>query len=359
MKPPHAQHPSARIADALLEALYGRRGFASVFELEAQTHLSRRQIEEACLILAQRGQRIESLPSQGMRLVRPAGLDSGLIERGLGTARIGRHVICFDEVDSTNDVALDSARQAGSDGTVVLAESQRKGRGRLGRQWTSPPRANILMSVLLEDPAERLPHECVTIAAGLAAAEGIEAATGVRCQLKWPNDLLIGPAKTGGILVEMRPVAPGDGRAARRCICIGVGLNVNAAPPPGTVNRPVACLAEQAGGELERIEIVRAILGRLDFWMVAIAYAAGQMPARDAGGSAGGANAELPGSCLHRLHEAWRSRSSVVGQRMAILCDGVRHAGRVLDVSPLEGLILCRDDGATVYLPARNSSVVD
>jgi BirA family biotin operon repressor/biotin-[acetyl-CoA-carboxylase] ligase len=239
-------------------------------------------------------------------------------------------VISFPEVDSTNDVAFDAAAQEGSDGLVVLAESQRRGRGRLGRRWVSPPRANILMSVLLHDRPARLPHEALTIAAGVAAAEGVEAACGVSCRLKWPNDLLVGGAKLAGVLVEMRRAAGG------RCFVIGIGINVNAAPPRDAVDFAATSLAAASGAEVERIEVVRHVLQRLDHWVQAAASE----------------------SAAVTLHEAWLPRCDMINQRLAVQCAGVRYEGRVLDVRPLEGLVLCCDSGQTICLPAERSTII-
>jgi len=135
----------------------------------------------------------------------PLKLDAEKIERNLQTRRVGRGVLCFDEVDSTNDIAWDSARQVDTDGLVILAESQRLGRGRMGRKWITPPNSkNILMSVLLRDDQKLLPHESITIAAGLSVAEAIDNTLHLNTSLKWPNDVLIDGKKLAGIIVELR-----------------------------------------------------------------------------------------------------------------------------------------------------------
>ncbi|MBM3502098.1 MAG: biotin--[acetyl-CoA-carboxylase] ligase [Armatimonadetes bacterium] len=265
-----------------------------------------------------------------MRLEHPVRLDSHLIERGLGARRVGRDVLCFDEVDSTNDVAFDSARQGNPDGLVVLAESQRRGRGRQGRQWLSPPGKNLLMSVLLTDPAGQLAHDALTVAGGLAVAEGIEAACpALACRLKWPNDVLLDGEKTAGVLVEIRQQAPG------RCVVVGVGVNVNACPPPERVDHPATSLAEQMGQSVERIDVAREIIRRLDEWVERVSR-------RD----------------LADLHTRWVRRCGMINQRVSVDSAGQRYVGRVADVHPLEGLILFDDDGRRVHLPAEYSTLL-
>ena len=172
----------------ILALLYDRAdGYFCLDELSDRTSASRGAVAAALEALAGRGHRLDRSPAEGVRLLRPTRPDAFLIERNLSTPRVGRSVICFDQVDSTNDVAWDSSRQGDTDGLVILAESQRHGRGRHGRTWHGEPGAGILLSVVLFDPAKRLDREALTIATGLAVAEGIEDATPLSCQLKWPT----------------------------------------------------------------------------------------------------------------------------------------------------------------------------
>ena len=121
----------------------------------------------------------------------------------------------FAELDSTNRLAADLARAGAPDGVVVGADHQTAGRGRRGRTWESRPGASLLISVVLR-PAPAL----VTLAAGVAAAEACEAVAGVEVGLKWPNDLMVGDAKVGGILSDLVAGAA----------VVGLGLNLAWAP---------------------------------------------------------------------------------------------------------------------------------
>ena len=319
-------------ASNVLGLLYDRKdGFYSLSELAGAAGVSADRLNEVIEHLTGRGFELEHHPAHGLRLVQPMPLDARLIERGLGARRIGRHAIVFGEVDCTNDIAADSARQEDADGLVVLAEHQRHGRGRLGRVWLSPPGENILMSVLLVEQTHQLPHHALTVATGLAVAEGIDQACGgLTCALRWPNDVLLAEEKTAGVLVELRRTA------AEGSVVLGVGVNVNAAPPPGSVGRPATCLREHVGHPVDRIEVVRAILQRLDAWAD-----------------------RLAGGALDVLHDAWVARCGMINQRVTVLFAGRPHVGRVLDVSPLEGLILVRDDGRREHLPAEGASLVE
>jgi BirA family biotin operon repressor/biotin-[acetyl-CoA-carboxylase] ligase len=301
------------------EAYVGREELASAAGLEPG------QLDDVLEAIRHGGQPLEHSPASGVRLVRPVRLHAVLIERGLGTRRVGRHVICFDEVDSTNDVAFDGARQGGSDGLAVLADSQRRGRGRLGRSWHSPPGGNVLMSVLLT--ADRSPppaHEALTVAAGLAVAEALDAA-GADSRLKWPNDVLVDGAKVAGVMVELR------GPSA----VVGCGVNVNAAPPPEEVDFPATCLADVLGHPLERVEVARTLLRRLDAWVERVEAGRDQ-----------------------RLHDAFAARCDTVNRRVEVRHGEQQYAGRALDVSPLEGLVLLCDDGRRLHLPAAGSTIL-
>jgi BirA family biotin operon repressor/biotin-[acetyl-CoA-carboxylase] ligase len=314
----------------VLGLLYDRgEGFFALDELASAIGADRAGVDAAIEQLRERGHEFEVAPGRGIRLVRPVRLDAHLIERDLGVERIGRSVICFDEVDSTNDVARGSVGQDGADGLVVTAEFQRRGRGRQGRRWVSEAGKNVMLSAVLLDSAGAPPHEALTIAAGLAAVEGIEAECGLQCRLRWPNDVLLEGAKVAGVLVERETADP------QPCMILGVGINVNAAPPPDKVDKPVGCLAEVIGHPIDRIPVVRGFLRGLDRWV-----------------------SLLGGGRFEDLHNAWMSRCGMVNQRIRVVCAGRPNEGRVLDISPLEGLILCCDDGRRIHLPAASTTVL-
>ena len=152
------------------------------------------------------------------------------------------------EVDSTNRLAADLARAGAADGTVVGAEHQTAGRGRRGRRWESEAGSSLLVSVILR-PAPPL----VTLAAGVAAAHACRAVAGVTATLKWPNDVLVGETKVGGILSELvaDPGSLGD------AVVVGLGLNVDwrSPLPPG---------AAALGAGVERGDLLLAWLRGLD-----------------------------------------------------------------------------------------------
>ena len=157
-------------------------------------------------------------------------LSAESIAAALITQRLGRPVLYFPRTGSTNDVAHAEAATGALDGLLVIADEQTAGRGRLDRRWWAPPGSSLLMSLLLRPPLPPNQAGQLTMCLGLAAIEGIEAVTGLRPALKWPNDLLLNGRKLGGMLTELRL----DGeRLAYAVLGLGVNVNMDFEPQPG------------------------------------------------------------------------------------------------------------------------------
>ena len=190
----------------------------------------------------------EALPDDVARALRSA--ESRL--RGFTIARYAA------EVGSTNDLALELAEAGAAEGTAVLADSQRAGRGRRGREWFSPPGAGVYLSVIVR-PAEPATTSLLTLAAGVAAARAIVAATGLAVELKWPNDLVIGRPwrKAGGILCEA------VGAPAIAAVVVGIGINLrHLAYPPELAGRATSIEGE-LGRAADRGMLVAELLANL------------------------------------------------------------------------------------------------
>lgn len=156
----------------------------------------------------------------------------------------------YEQVESTNDRADQAAESGAPHGFVVAADAQTAGRGRMGRAWFSPPGAGLYVSVVLRPaalgllpggtPGPAMLAASVTMTAGVALADAVRAATGLSPEIKWPNDLVIGPRKLCGILAEAS-----SGGAVVRHIVVGFGVNVQvAAYPPELASRATAIEAE-------------------------------------------------------------------------------------------------------------------
>ena len=185
--------------------------------------------------------------------------------------------------ESTNSDAMQAAvRDHAPHGSVFLADEQLAGRGRGGHSWHSEAGAGIYLSVLLRLalPAARLP--LLPLAAGLAAAAAIESVAGLVVDLRWPNDLLIGPRKTGGILVEARSEA-----GAQTCVVAGIGINVHQRVFAAGLATPATSLELEAGRAVSRQQVVQSLLESLEHEALGLADAerAASIAARVAGAS--------------------------------------------------------------------------
>lgn len=162
---------------------------------------------------------------------------------------------------STNCDALAAAHGAAPHGSVYVADEQLAGRGRGGHAWISAAGEGLYVSVLLRPriPAARLP--LLPLAAGLAAADAIRAAAALAADLRWPNDLLIGPRKAGGILVEARLESKGLPHAVA---VVGVGINVHQRAFPPDLATPATSLDMESGRRISRQALLVALLESLE-----------------------------------------------------------------------------------------------
>jgi BirA family transcriptional regulator, biotin operon repressor / biotin---[acetyl-CoA-carboxylase] ligase len=171
----------------------------------------------------------------------------------------------FDQIGSTNDEALNWIAAGAEDGCLVIAEQQTQGRGRLGRRWVTKPGAALAFSLILRPIAEERERLAYFSPLGaLAICQALEAmGDHLQPQIKWPNDVLLQRRKTAGILVE----AAWEGDMLQG-IVVGIGINVGreAVPPPDEVLFPATSVEEAAGEPVDRLALLRAVLGGLFQW---------------------------------------------------------------------------------------------
>jgi BirA family transcriptional regulator, biotin operon repressor / biotin---[acetyl-CoA-carboxylase] ligase len=205
--------------------------------------------------------------------------DLAALDRELAHTVFAGKVHYSPVTQSTNADALAAARRGEPHGSLWLADEQLAGRGREGHAWHSPAGEGLYLSVLLrlDLPAARL--LLLPLAAGLAAAEAIRAVSGLTVDLRWPNDLLIGPRKTGGILVEATPCSKQLPRAA---VVVGIGINVHQRSFPPGLATPATSLDLAARRALRRQPLLVALLQSLGREIRGLESedAAAQIPAR-------------------------------------------------------------------------------
>lgn len=227
--------------------------------------------------------------------------------------QIGRQVLRYSQLASTNDLAAQFSGDPAHHGTIILADEQTAGRGQYGRMWLAPPGSSVLMSIILFPPPELKRPAILTACAAVAVSEAILHATGWQARIKWPNDVLLHGSKVCGILIEQRHAA-----------IIGIGLNVNqtAAELEAACLPFAGSLAAATGKSYDPLEIARMVIERLDreYDLLMLGETAA-------------------------LESCWKWRLGLLGRNVVIeLFDGARHRGRLREVT-FGGLMLQNDDG--------------
>ncbi len=247
----------------ILSALRANPDGVSGAQLADQLAISRAAIWARMDELRKVGYDIEASPHFGYKLVSsPDALHADDLLARLGKTKvIGRDIQVFEQTTSTNDVVEKLARDGVREGAVVFAESQTKGRGRLGRKWSSPTRKGLWFSVLLRPGLPPQEATQLTVISATALRRAIKSVTGLSAEIKWPNDLLLGGKKVAGILTEMSAEVD-----CVRHIIIGIGLDVNqdADEFPPELHRIATSLRIEAGEEISRAELATEILRELD-----------------------------------------------------------------------------------------------
>jgi BirA family biotin operon repressor/biotin-[acetyl-CoA-carboxylase] ligase len=228
-------------------------------------------------------------------------------------------VVVFDAVGSTNTEAFRMAEDGAAEGTVVLAEAQTRGKGRMGRTWESPSGVNIYCSVILRPAILPLATPQLTFVSSLAVCRAIESVCGLVPRIKWPNDILLNGRKVAGLLNEL------SAETERvNFLVLGIGLNVNMEREqfPSDLRYPATSLAMESGSPVQRLLLVRSLLSELDM---------------------------LYGRYLEDgfapLREEWQRRSAFQGQRVRVSSPGDDLAGIAEGIDDDGALLVRRDDG--------------
>jgi BirA family biotin operon repressor/biotin-[acetyl-CoA-carboxylase] ligase len=237
-------------------------GFVSGEMISAELGISRTAVWKHIRNLRQAGYQIKAVPSRGYQLLQsPDILMPESIQAGLECRLVGSRVRCLDETDSTNLQASRLGDEGEADGLVVIADRQLSGKGRMGRQWESPPGVNLYASILLRPPI--LPFEApkLTFLSAVAVCRAIKKCTGLRPTVKWPNDVLLNGAKVAGLLNEMSSETD---QVHYVVLGIGVNLNMRAEQFPVGLRYPATSLAMVAGQPVSRLEFTRTLLQETD-----------------------------------------------------------------------------------------------
>lgn len=254
-------------------------------------------------------------------------LTPATITGNLKTRFIGRRLIYYPRVTSTMEVARREARQGAAEGTTIMADEQTAGRGRLGRLWWSPP-GSLALSVILHPGLQHL--SSLIMVASVAVVRSIQSVTGLKCQIKWPNDVLINGKKVCGILMESALREDTVDYAI-----MGIGINVNLRLTDFPEILPIATsLSQELGREISRRDIICQLLAEIERLYLTL---------RD-GGS---------------VYEEWRDNLVTLGQRVRLESGQTRYEGVAEAVARDGSLLLRQPDGNLASITAGDITLRD
>ena len=277
-------------------------------EMAKKLAISRAAVWKQVQILRQRGYEISSSTGKGYRLTKKIDLlDADRISRSLKTRWLGKDMRIYDKVSSTNAAAI-ALVSSYPNGTVILAETQTDGRGRLSRPWASPP-GGIWMSLVLK-PIMPLNHVCqINMAVSVALCRALFSLYGLNAGIKWPNDLLIRELKICGILMEVGAQVDRLDYAV-----VGLGLNANNDLSQFPAEWRSTSLAVELGHDIDRCDLICRILEEIE-----VAY-------------------ENMGS--NEILKEWRSRSLTLNRQVRITSAAGDLVGQAVDLAEDGALIL-------------------
>lgn len=252
-------------------------------------------------------------------------MEIGAITTMLHTRLLGKHIERWGEVDSTNAALSRLAASGCAEGTVVIADAQRAGRGRLGKSWISPPGVNLYLSVLLRPQVKATEARLLTLIGSLAIVEVLDT-YGVQSQAKWPNDVLVADKKIAGVLAEVQL----RGGHIEQLI-LGVGVNLNMDRPTmdrvfGEAAAGATSLYEALQHPIDRDVFAAQFLERLEYHYLTFL---------EKGGTS--------------VREQWCARS-FLGCRVSVKEEDIHVEGIALDLDDAGCLITLLDDGSTVHV---------
>jgi len=267
------------------------------------------------------GYDIEASPHLGYRLIGiPDSLIPDEIKWKLKTKLIGKSVISYRKVDSTNAIAYELAEKGMKEGTVILAEEQVLGKGRQGRRWISPSKGGIYLSCILRPGITPNEIPKMTLLSAVAVAKSIRLCTALSAMIKWPNDILVNNRKVCGILTEMKAEQDMVG-----FIIIGIGINVNT--PLRLLPKGASSLKEELrrrgkAEDVSRIELARRVLENLE---------SGYFLMKKDG--------------FKPIIEEWKELSAMLGSRIKVIMQNRQFEGQVHNIDEQGSLVVRTEAG--------------
>jgi BirA family biotin operon repressor/biotin-[acetyl-CoA-carboxylase] ligase len=294
------------------------RQWVSGQQISNQLGITRAAIWKHIRYLKDEGHIIESAPRKGYRLEKAADLMADHdIQACLHTQVIGRpELICLSQTDSTNLQAKNLAARGAPEGTVVVAEAQTNGRGRRGRTWFSPAGKSIYASIVLRPSMAPAQAPQITLMTAVAVAHALQDTTGLKVEIKWPNDILIAHKKVAGILTEISTEMD-----AIDYVVVGLGLNVNItdADMPSDIQSIATSVQMQIGRQFPRSQLLCKILQHFE-----------------------SSYETLKQDGFKPIIDQWRLMSDIIGQQVYVDMLAFGYTGIVENVDD-DGVLILKD----------------
>ncbi|MDO8489688.1 MAG: biotin--[acetyl-CoA-carboxylase] ligase [Candidatus Omnitrophota bacterium] len=302
--------------EKILDYLNKGHDYLSGDQISKHLGISRQGLWKHIQELKDSGYEIVAVPHLGYRLEScPDRLFPFEITRSLNTKFIGKKIHYFDHLSSTMDTAMQLGMQGEPGGTLVLAESQSKGRGRLGRNWFSPKYKGIYLSLILRPKILPAVSPILTLLSAVSICEAIKNVVGMDAQIKWPNDIFIHNKKIAGILTEMNAEVD-----KVNFVVIGIGLNVN--NDKKSLIAQSTSLKEQLGQSFSRIFLLQEILRRIESNYFLLEDKGNQF-----------------------IVDKWRAFSLTLGSRVKVYCQNKHIEGCAVNIDNDGSLLIRKDSG--------------
>lgn len=257
----------------------------------------------------------------------PDLMSSDEIVAGLNTEILGKRVISYAQTGSTNDMALSMAAAGAQEGTLVVAESQTKGRGRRDRKWLAPMGTSILASLILRpDVMMAQEVQSITVTCASAIAQAIHNVANIPALIKWPNDVVIGERKVSGILTEARIKSR---LVVYLVVGMGITVNIESENLPSEIADIATSLSIESGHNVSRIKLLQEILHQLEWRYIAI-------------------KERRPTALIAE----WRNLLDTIGRQVQITLPRQIIRGRAVDIDEAGALLVKKDDGSIQRITA-------
>ncbi len=305
--------------ERIIHSLRNSKDYLSGEEISRNLNISRAGIWKHIEDFRRQGYQIDAVPRRGYRiLTSPDKLLPWEIKFNLGTKTIGTKIVYKETLLSTMDEAVRLGISGASDGTVVCAETQSKGRGRLGREWVSVPGKGIYASLLLRPTTPLSQVAQLTLVSAVAITTALRSVSGLNILIKWPNDILVDGKKMCGILTELN--AEMD---RVRFVVVGFGINVNSIEVELPANS--TSLKIETKKEFSRVLVLQEVLRSFEKW-VNIFETEGFAPVR----------------------KMWKELSWTLGKKVKFVEPAAEVVGLAFDLASDGSLLLRKDNGEVV-----------